>query len=107
MYPKIKNKHTPKPKRNPKPTINDLCEVCGLPYAATHEIFFGEKYRKWSIKYGLTKRLCYIHHNMPSGVNPHSDRRIDLRYKVEAQRSFEQEHSHEDFIKIFGRNYLE
>jgi hypothetical protein len=31
----------------------------------------------------------------------------DLELKQEFQRKFEQEHSREEFIRIFGKNYLE
>jgi len=108
MYPKPKHRRkTPKPKRNKMPTINDLCEVCMKPYAHCHEVFFGEKHRKWSILYSLTKRLCYEHHNMPGGVNPHHNREVDLLYKRESQARFEEEYSHELFMQLFGRNYID
>jgi len=104
----------PKPKRkgqrravnNPLPTIDDICEVCGKPYAANHEIFFGNGKRQLSIKYGMQKRLCYEHHNKPNGDNPHFNKQIDDAYKKEYQQKFEAEYSRELFIMIFGKNYL-
>jgi hypothetical protein len=105
----------PKPKlrkqkravNNSRPTADDICEVCGKPYAALHEIFFGRGKRQLSIKYRLQKRLCYEHHNMPGGMNPHFNKAIDDEYKREGQRKYEETHSREDFLRLFGRNYLD
>jgi hypothetical protein len=105
QYPKQKT-HKAQKIRNPAPTINDLCEVCGKPYAATHEIFFGEKHRRLSQIYGLTKRLCYEHHNKPYGDNPHYNKAIDSQYKQEGQKRFEERYSRDEFYKVFGRYYI-
>ena len=70
MIPKPKHRRH-RPQNNAKPTINDICERCGRPYAHLHEVFFGRGKRQLSIKYGLQKRLCYEHHEGPSGP-PHS-----------------------------------
>jgi hypothetical protein len=44
---------------------------------------------------------------MPGGDNPHYNKAIDDEYKREAQAKFEQKYGdREDFIRIFGRNYL-
>lgn len=73
------------------------------PYSERHEIFFG-KNRQLSIKYGLQIDLCYEHHQGDNG--PHHNRTVDLQYKREAQAKFEQMNSREEFVRIFGRNYL-
>ncbi len=104
--PKPNYKKQGRAKRNPLPTAEDYCEVCGKPYAANHEIFFGRGKRQLSIKYGLQKRLCYEHHNMDGGNNPHFNKAIDDEYKREGQRKFEETHSREDFRRIFGKSYL-
>ena len=91
---------------NSRPTAKDICEVCGKPYAALHECFFG-KNRQNSIKYGMQIRLCYEHHNMPGGINPHHNKAIDDALKREYQAKFEQQYSREKFIEVFGKNYLE
>ena len=101
--PKPKHKRK-KAKNNPLPTAEDYCEVCGKPYAHNHEIFFG-KNRQNSIKYGMQKRLCEEHHE--GALSPHHDKDIDDEYKREGQTKFEETHSREDFIRIFGKNYLE
>ena len=41
-----------------------------------------------------------------SDYGVHFDRELDLRLKRECQEEFEKRHSHEEFMAIFGRNYL-
>ena len=87
--------------------VDDLsyCIVCGKPYPHKHEVFFGEKQRKHSIKYGMVLPLCYEHHE--GDQSPHRDRAIDLQYKEKAQEIWENTYGNrEQFIKIFGRSYL-
>jgi hypothetical protein len=98
--PKIRKHH---PKNNPAPTYESKCEICGKPYAETHEIFFGQ-YRQLSIKHGLQTLLCPEHHRGKYG--PHNNRSRDLELKQKGQQWFERFYSREEFIKVFGRNYL-
>jgi hypothetical protein len=105
QYPKPTYKRQKaKVQKNPVPTINDICEVCGKPYAAQHEIFFGEKYRRLSQIYGLTKRLCYDHHQGKDG--PHFNKAIDDQYKQLAQREFEKVYGRERWMQEVGKSYL-
>jgi hypothetical protein len=98
--PKIK-KH--RAKNNPKPTVNCICEVCGKPFAECHEIFFGPL-RQLSIKYGIQAYLCNEHHQGKFG--PHQCKRRDLELKQQGQAWFERLYGHDEFMRIFGRNYL-
>ncbi len=66
---------------------------------------FGAANRKWSEKYGLWIWLCPEHHNM-SDEGIHFNKPLDLQVKQIAQREFEDTHTHDDFMRIFGRNYL-
>ena len=95
-------------KRNPKPTIDDLCAVCEKPYAATHEVYFGTANRQISIAYGFQEKLCYKHHNDPSNKvsNPHFNIEVDDALKQKFQRIFEETHTREEFMKLIGRNYI-
>lgn len=104
MYPKPK-KRKKRAKNNPVPTFGARCEVCGNPYAETHEIFYGTGQRQLSIKYGIQALLCAEHHRGANG--PHHNRERDLELKRRGQRDFEQWHGHEKFMELFGRNYLE
>ncbi len=105
MYPKPPKKTKKYTKRNPVPTENSKCEVCGAGYAETHEIFYGPGNRKLSIKYGLQALLCAEHHRGMEG--PHNNRKRDLELKRREQRAFEQWHGRSEFLRIFGRNYLD
>lgn len=41
-----------------------------------------------------------------SNEGVHSDRALDKIIKCEAQTAFEKTHTREEFMQIFGRNYL-
>ena len=71
----------------------------------SHHIFFGQKHHKWSEKYGLKVWLCSKHHNI-SNEGVHKNRVLDLQIKQIAQREFEDTYGHDEFMRIFGRNYL-
>ena len=81
------------------------CYECGTTLNLhRHHIFYAFN-RKHSEKYGCWVYLCAYHHNM-SNKGVHSDKEFDLRLKVECQEAFEKLHSHEDFVRIFGRSWL-
>ena len=72
-----------------------------------HEIFFGEKNRQKSIKYGLVVFLTLEQHNM-SNVGVHFNHEFDLLLKQLGQQVAMEHYgwSVKDFITIFGKNYL-
>lgn len=82
------------------------CWVCGKTrYLEEHHCMGGNPNRKNSEKYGLKIWLCLEHHRGQTGV--HNDQALcDFVHQV-AQQAFEKEHSREEFMTIFGRNYLE
>lgn len=86
---------------------NRECFFCGQREGLhEHHVFGGTANRKKSDKYGLTVWLCPAHHNMSSkGV--HMNRKQDLILKRYAQKIFEEEYGHDEFMRIFHRNYLE
>ena len=51
----------------------------------------------------LTVPLCPDCHRGPKGV--HHNKQLDLHIKRYAQMQFEKEHSYEEFVKLFGKNY--
>lgn len=81
------------------------CFRCGTPYVEDHHIFFGTANRKWSEKYGLKLWLCPKHHRTGPEA-PHTNRAVDLEYKQLAQTVFEENHTREEFRKIFGKSVL-
>lgn len=80
-----------------------VCQQQGI--LEEHHIFFGAN-RKLSEKYGLKVSLCYEHHRGTNGVHGKNGKQLNEKLKQIAQRRFEQDHTREDFIKIFGKNYL-
>lgn len=82
------------------------CLVCKSPYVEDHHIFYGRGLRPLSEKHGLKVWLCYRHHrDHKTGV--HFNKELDLKIKKVAQKKFELTHTREEFIEIFGRNYLD
>lgn len=70
-----------------------------------HHIYGGNANRKISDKYGLVVWLCQKHHNTaPFGVH-HNQKHMEI-LRQDGQREFEKSHSREEFVKLFGRNYL-
>lgn len=70
-----------------------------------HHIFEGEGRRQLSEKNGLWVWLTGRLHNL-SNEGVHFNKELDLKLKREAQRKFEETHSREEFMQLFGRNYL-
>lgn len=76
------------------------CLLCGSTQVEEHHIF-GAFNRKKSEKYGLKVWLCRTHHNdahSPSSGVP------DYLHRL-GQIAFSKTYN-EDFLSIFGRNYL-
>ena len=82
------------------------CWVCGSTINLhKHHIFFGIANRKLSEKYGCWVYLCAYHHNF-SNRGVHSDKELDLKLKRECQKKWEDVYGGQNFIEVFGRNYL-
>lgn len=74
------------------------CQLCGRTPIEIHHIFEG-KNRNNSTKYGMLVALCNSCHRKVHKTNYQG-------FKQKAQIEFEKEHTREEFIEIFGRNYL-
>lgn len=80
------------------------CLFCKSQFVEEHHCFGGAN-RKLSEKYGLKVYLCHKHHNEPPfGV--HFNKENMDKVRMMAQKKFEETYSREDFMRIFGRNYL-
>lgn len=82
------------------------CYLCGrMTELQDHHVFFGTANRKLSEKHGLKLWLCREHHTGNFGV--HHNYNIDLDLKRLGQEAFEHKHgSREQFMQLFGKNYL-
>lgn len=79
-----------------------MCCNCGsMSNMTKHEIFEGRN-RRNSMKYGFVLPLCVRCHQKLQ-----EDKYFSKNWKTKAQTYFEEHYgSREEFIKIFGRNYL-
>jgi hypothetical protein len=85
----------------------EVCHICHLVTECnSHHVYFGTANRKMSERYGMKVWLCPYCHTI--GKNSvHHNRDVDLKLKQEYQTLFEKTHSREEFMRTFGRNYLD
>lgn len=89
-----------------------FCYLCGangaLDKLDRHEIF-GGPYREKSKRLGLWVLLCHNDCHIFGPMAAHNNASTALRLKQEAQRRAMEAYgwSTEDFIREFGKNYLE
>lgn len=82
------------------------CVECGSTNINLHEIFYGRN-RQNSIDYKLVIPLCSEkHHNQVNCAGIHFDRDMCLKWQKLGQLKFEENHTREEFLNIFGKNYL-
>lgn len=84
------------------------CFLCGCTGCAmeTHHIF-GASNRKKSDKYKLVVTLCHNCHNEPpNGAHHNAETMLALHRYGQRKAMQENGWSVEDFIKVFGKNYL-
>lgn len=113
MYPKEPKK---KKRKRHKPSIlhkkDGTCYLCRRQgnyqqYKSLHEHhIFGGPNRLISEAEGLKVYLCIRHHvGSPEAVHNNHDNMRLLRQ--DGQRAFEKAHSREEFMRLFGKNYLD
>ncbi len=85
---------------------SDECFICKSDYMLeTHHLMNGA-YKKSAEKYGLLIKVCPNCHTLaPTAI--HRDSSLLKKLKRIGQEHFEQTHTREEFMKIFGRNYLD
>ena len=76
------------------------CSVCGSKLGIEKNEIFSGSYRHLSIEYGMVNPLCKKHHELF-----HKDREFNLRVKVQFEEEFLNEHSLDEFIQLFGKDY--
>ena len=89
--------------------VDDMehCFKTGSPYYHIHHIFPGSR-RKRSEKYGFVIPVApWLHEFTKDSIHANPNKGLDLELKQMSQKYFEVHYgSREDFIKVFGRNYL-
>lgn len=82
------------------------CYICGAQTGLeSHHVLAGVANRKISEKYGFKVWLCHRHHTGADGAQ--YDKALNLRLKQDAQKAFEKTHSHEEWMQLIRKNYLE
>lgn len=74
-------------------------------YLEYHHVFGGAN-RIHSEAAGLGVYLCMDHHNSGAAESVHANKEVRRRLQAEAQMIYERDHTREEFVEIFGRNYL-
>ena len=77
------------------------CRLCGGTAQHRHHVFFGTANRRQSEKYGCVEMLCAKCH-----ADVHAGSVKDKILKMAHQKIFEQTHTREEFMAVFGRSYL-
>lgn len=77
------------------------CALCGkMSNLEKHHLLCGSQ-RKAADKYKLVVYLCHDCHRQV-----HDEPELMAESRKEGQRRFEKNHSRDEFVKIFGKNYL-
>ena len=82
----------------------DRCFICGSYGKLDFHHVMNKADRKNSTKYGLVVPLCRECHIGNNGVHMNRERNDAL--KRIAQLRFETKYSHDEWMEVFGRNYL-
>lgn len=81
------------------------CWCCHSKYNLHLHHIYGAGCRKNSDKYGLTVYLCEKHHTGIEGVHS-GNHKLDTQLRILGQIKFEENHSREEFIRLFIRSNL-
>ena len=107
LFPKGKGKK--KRMQHPKSilaTKKGVCFICRRQGPTEKHHIFGGPNRKISEMYGLTVDLCPSCHRT-GRYAVHQGGMIQECLHEIGQNAFEETHTREEFIEIFGKNYLE
>lgn len=89
--------------RNPPPTQEDYCSICGKPYAELHEVYFGSD-SNISKYYGMQVRLCIEHHRLGKYA-PHQNRYTSIILQHIFRYNFINWYDELQFNGTFRKNY--
>ena len=86
--------------------VFDTCLICGSNQGLErHHVFYGRGLRQLSEKHGMVAPLCHrCHRDSHAGV--HFNKPLDLMLKRLFQEKFEEIHTRQEFVAIFGRSWL-
>lgn len=87
-------------------TQKGTCFFCKRQVPTEEHHIFGGPNRKNSEKYGLKVDLCPYCHRLSRFSVHNGGMLLHILHEV-GQQAFEKEHTREEFIEIFGKNYRE
>lgn len=77
------------------------CYYCGNPLTDLHHVRLANCSREKAEEYGLLAYLCRKHHR-----ELHQNETMKRAIQQHAQSALEKEMTHEEYMRIFGKNYL-
>lgn len=72
-----------------------------------HHFMHGTANRQLAERYGLYAYVCQARHHTYGPEAPHSNPEVDRQLQQIAQREFEKKYSHEEWMRVFIKNYLD
>lgn len=82
-----------------------VCYICGKQITLErHHCISGFANRKISEHYGLWVWLCHDCHTGTEGAQYDKDKNI--RLKQDAQRAYERNHTHSEWMNLIRKNYI-
>lgn len=87
---------------------NHACYICGTTFNLNRHHIFNGPNRRLSEEDGCVVYLCVYHHT-GSADSVHLNKKIDLTLKARCEEAWLEEYgkTKEDFIRRYGRNYLD
>lgn len=83
------------------------CYACGrYGQLEEHHIFYGRKQRQMAEKQGLKVHLCQLCHGKGREGVHGGNTGLNMWLKEIAQAAFEETHTREEFMALFGKNYI-
>lgn len=87
--------------------MEKACLICGSKNVEQHHVMFGNPRRKLADEDGLWVWLCPEHHRGTKGVHGKEGHDLDISLKKEVQRIYERNHTREEWMQRYRRNYLD
>lgn len=84
-----------------------FCAECGRVADHIHEIFKGTANKKKSIEDGMCIGLCARHHQMYHESTSKMAVEMRDRWTKRAQKAWEEANPGKEFIRRYGRNYVD
>ena len=86
--------------------MDKYCYICGRRTILHRHHIYGGSLRNTSEKHGAVVNLCADCHTIDRHA-VHNDPDMKLWLQRTWQREFEKTHTRDEFIKIFGRSFLD